>query len=96
MVYKHETLFGNKKEGNTGISFNMGETWKHWAKGKQSVKKDNCMNPFICSVCNKQMSTDESKSMVIRRYRTRRWEGKVTANGIGFFWKEWGKRSKTY
>ena len=48
----HVMLFSYKKEWSTDTIYNLGETWKHYAKWKKPVTKDHILYDFIYRKCS--------------------------------------------
>ena len=48
-VYTYNgVLFSLKKKGNSGLLYNMNETWRHYARWNKPEKNDEyCMSPLI-------------------------------------------------
>ena len=67
VVYPYNgILFSNKKEWGTATCYHRGELWKHYAKGKKPVTKDNIfMIPFILKMSRIGKSIEKENIFVV-------------------------------
>jgi len=53
-------LFGNKKEWSIALCCNVDRPWEHYAKWRESFKKNYCMTLLIWNIQNRQIHTDKN------------------------------------
>ena len=87
----NEILFCNKREWGTNTCYNMGESWKHYAKGKKPDTKDAILYDLIYMTCSEENSTETENRLVVaqgrgKNGRNEEWWWKVRIFFLGW-WK---------